>query len=188
MRASALAIGQGIGRAPNVPRTPVNNSHLAATAGHSWPSRQCPKTGDDQGDHPGHLVVGTGVDPVTFRFSGPDVCPARRQSGDSSCLQRAFWFFEWRHSGGSLSNLLSATTAATDAMAAPTNAATKTATCKPGPNWATPAPAATEMRRISGAYLARSCRTDATHPTVPYRRASHRAMSRPVQNWATSAG
>ena len=57
-------------RAANVLRTPVNGGLLVAVPGNFCPHDRRPKTGDDQAEQPGHLVVGTGVDPVTFRFSG----------------------------------------------------------------------------------------------------------------------
>jgi hypothetical protein len=63
--------------------------HRASLGPHRWPSAGL-ETADDQALRLAiGGVVGTGVDPVTYRFSGTRIDPGQRPVRDVSCPDRA---------------------------------------------------------------------------------------------------
>jgi hypothetical protein len=66
-------------------RTAVKRWPQVASRGHSWPHPPGPKTGDARRFAWSSRVVGTGVDPVTFRFSGVAISPGQGRSVRLSC-------------------------------------------------------------------------------------------------------
>jgi hypothetical protein len=76
-------------RAHGAGRTPWPAPGIAGNSRHFVATLSARKTTDDQPKRLVIEVVGTGVDPVTFRFSGTEISPGGAGSGVQTCTQYA---------------------------------------------------------------------------------------------------